>query len=306
MRESTIDINTVIARDEKERKKNYRRFIRIIGTEKRTRVFVWCLLLFVLLVFIFVLFFISFDLLPAVFEGVNLAAVSGAFIATYVLIWQVFKATKKKRIVATLGLIANVTKNNVVVTASIKNDGEKPLYPQMTNLYVMEGVKKNLYQHLYSEDIHRDQKLKHRLRREIDALKEAPHTIVFPTFNYSEGRPEIRRNRCLDCAFKRQCDWERDHLSTESERVSFPERKGSVEFHGTTQFAYNISGLSHHSIGFIMPKEKFTEEVIISLARPGIYKLFMVYTDKELAEYCICKSVTVQVTENSLPPTAFE
>lgn len=221
------------------------------------------ILLGILVVFLIYLIIFVFNIWPAMTTKVNLTTVAGSFISLYALVWQLHTAIKNKKVLVSLGLNAKVSGQDVLISASVTNDGTKSINPLMTNLYIMEGIAKK--------------------EKGIDVIEFPPVT---------EHELSYKGGECFDCPVREKCKKEAEKLGTKDEIVEFPSVSG--EFANTFHIAYNMRLLSYKSLLHIMPKETFTEEVVFHIQKPGYYRVFMIYTDKAWKD-CICRSAAIHI-----------
>ncbi len=235
--------------------------------KKKEMVFEY-ILLGILVVLLLYLIVYAFDFWPQMTSKTNLTAVAGLVISLYALVWQLYSSIKAKRVIVSLGLNTKVNGNDVIISASVTNNGTKSIYPLFTNLYISEGIGK------------------------VDGAltKYDFERITEHQFNTLSGK-----EACFDCAVAAQCKKEAEEsLLRGKATVSFPELETDSPFANTLRYAYNLRLLSHHSLIHIMPNESFSEEVVFTINKPGYYRIFMIYTDKEWKD-CICKSTVVKI-----------
>lgn len=222
----------------------------------------------------------ALNLFPAITSKVNIITVAGVFVAGYTLVWQLYSAIKAKRVVVTLGLNISVNKQDVIISASITNNGTKSIYPLLTNVYISEGI--------------------------IDPKgdpKGKIKTIIFEPVTDHNQSALGGKEPCFDCLVCQQCKNDAQQaLNTNNNLVTpnFPPLKevegGVSPYKDTLRLAYNLRLLSFNSLIHIMPKETFTEEAVIRITKPGYYRAFMIYTDKEWKD-CICRSSVFSIDE---------
>ena len=238
--------------------------------KKKEMIFEYTLLSVLSLLLIFLIVY-GLDIWPSFTSNTDYVIVIGVFIAIYTLVWQVYSAIKAKRVVVDLGLNVSAKGLDILVTASITNAGNKSIYPLMTNLYISEGV---------LDDSHND----------AQAIKFP--SVTEHNMNMLDGNP------CFECAVSKLCKEEAEEAKRNSQNIEpkFPpcNKAEEKEFKDTVAFAYNMKLLSYSSLIHVMPNETFTDEAVISLPKPGYYRIFMIYTDKEWKD-CICRSSVVKV-----------
>ena len=243
--------------------------------KKKEMLFEYILLSILVLLLLYLLIY-AFNLFPKITSKVNIITVAGGFVAAYALVWQLYSAIKAKRVVVSLGLNISVNKQDVIISASITNDGTKSIYPLLTNVYISEG---------------------------IDDKKGEINTIKFEPVTEHNQSTLGGKEPCFDCLVCQQCKSDAEQALNRNLNVvtpKFPPLKeidgGGSPYKETIRLAYNLRLLSFNSLIHIMPKETFTEEAVFTITRPGFYRAFMIYTDKEWKD-CICRSSVFKIED---------
>lgn len=221
-----------------------------------------------ILILLFITIVIGAIILRSSFKQTDAIFVfAGALLSLYALVFQLHKAIQDSKVVVQVKLTAKVTGDDALITCSITNAGTKTLYPFLTNLYISESI------------------------------PETDNNVIRYKFEPITQHSFYRRNNeeCFDCIVSRHCKKEAQKFNAKDNNppVTFPECSHD-EFRNTLRYCCNLKLLSYVSLLHIMPKETFKEDTVISIKKPGYYRAFVIYLDKDWDD-CTCSSTTFKI-----------
>ncbi len=213
--------------------------------------------------------------------GVNelLAAITLAGVlvalATPLIDAQIQKKITNNRKKAIYQIDINVTtlpNKNVLFSAVVENVGDKTIKTKFANLYIDQGKAEVTGSNV-----------------DINGKQEGGALYYKFPFILEHKRFVNDRPDCILCTRCR-----------DDENLSYPEEQINKdnEFKGLELYHTNIPlwHLSHKSIAYINPKEKFSEDVIVQFKKSGIYRVtFIVTTDDGEAD-CECATKQFYIT----------
>ncbi len=269
------------------------------------------ILIISLILFIAYLVIYAFSLWPAITKGVNLAAVSGAFVSSYALIWQIYNVHKAKVTRVLLNLKTEVDNKDVIVDVSVKNIGTMRLYPQKTNIYIQEGIQEEV------TEVNKDNIKAYKFQQITEHIccKDEDGCVYEKRCTGKDECKDKKRCKLKDnlengyfCRIARECLYEgyaelgnipNRNKEGESKSTLFPicnpdKFPDDARFANKVKYAYNCRLLSYHSLLYIAPNETFSENMVFTIPKPGYYRIIVIYTDKKWKE-CICKSIVVHI-----------
>lgn len=224
------------------------------SVKKRDMVFEY-VLIGILVAFLVYILLDTMAVFPNFLSKFRLTSIAGTCIALYALVWQLHSAIKASKVLVSIKLSTDVDGGFVKITCSITNTGTKSIYPYLTNLYINEGIEI-------------------KGKKSVNEYKFEPLT---------EHRISRDTGECFDCKIAEFC---KSKPVGEKGKIVFPECE-SAEFLDTIRYCCNIRQLSYYSLVHIMPGETFTEDVVLNIEKPGVYRAFVIYTGKEWDD-CIC------------------
>lgn len=202
-------------------------------------------------------------------KSVTLTSVASAVIALYALVWQLHSAIQAKRVLVELDMSTEIEGFYVTLSCSIKNAGTKSIYPNLTNLYITEGIAD---------------------KKDSNGL-QIP--ILYQFEPITEHRIDRSRGECFDCKIAEYC---KKNGATEDGEIDFPE-KVSKEFAGTLRYCCNLRQLSYFTLVHIMPQETFRQDIVLKIPKPGVYRAFVIYTGRGWDD-CICTTKIFRIKED--------
>lgn len=221
--------------------------------KKKDMLFEYILIAILAVFFIYLLLYI-FDVWPTITTKV--APVAGAVVALYALIWQLHSAIRANKVLASIDIDIAVDAEMVTISCLISNIGTKSIYPYLTNLYISEGIEKN-----------------------------ENGVIRYDFEGITEHQVDRSTGECFDCQVADHC--KNEFINDSSGKISFPPCEDDSLFKNKLRFCCNLRQLSYFTLVHIMPKETFRQDVILKIPRPGVYRVFAIYTGKEWDD-CIC------------------
>ena len=161
--------------------------------------------------------------------------------------------------------------NMVRFSASIQNVGDKELVTKTSNLYIDQGVETELVNDRDSSDV---------------GARSYDFPFILEHREDINGRP--------DCVLCKKCFRENDY--------TYPEEivKASIKGIGNLLRAHiELHHISHESIQYIRPKEKFAEDVIVQFRDAGVYRVTL-FVGTEGESDCMCATKQFYIPK-SLP-----
>lgn len=159
--------------------------------------------------------------------------------------------------------------NMVCFSASIQNVGDKELKTKTSSLYIDQGVETKLTNDRNSSDV-------------------GVRSYKFPFI--LEHREDI--NGGPDCILCKKCFRENDY--TYPEETVDPSIKGISSLLRTHIILEHIS---HKSIQYIRPKEKFAEDVIVQFRNSGVYRVTL-FVGIEGEADCMCATKQFYISQS--------
>ena len=174
---------------------------------------------------------------------------------TVPVISEVFSRKREKRLEAKeesckastyiIDIYVKMLENNFVLfSASIQNVGDTQIETQIANLYIDQGIAKELLNDRDKCDV---------------GVMYYDFPFILEHKEEIDGRP--------DCVLCKKCFREHDETYPESVVES---GKGFEKLFRTHYF---LKHLSSNSIKYINPKEKFSEDVIVQFKNEGVYRV---------------------------------
>ncbi len=191
--------------------------------------------------------------------------VLGVIVALLVPIieFQLTKFTNKKSMQAVYQieiLVDTLLPDNMVCfSASIQNVGDKELKTKTSSLYIDQGVETNLTNDRDSSDM---------------GVKSYKFPFILEHREDIDGRP--------DCVLCKKCFRENDY--------TYPEEIVDASIKGIGNLLRThivLEHISHKSIQYIKPKEKFAEDVIVQFRDAGVYRVTL-FVGIEGEADCMC------------------
>ncbi len=165
--------------------------------------------------------------------------------------------------------------NMVRFSASIQNVGDKELKTKTSNLYIDQGVETNLTNDRDKSDM---------------GAKSYNFPFILEHREDINGRP--------DCVLCKKCF--RDNDYTYPEEIVDASIKG---IENTLRTHIVLEHISHKSIQYIRPREKFAEDVIVQFRDAGVYRVTL-FVGIEGEADCMCATKQFYIPKSlSKPPT---
>lgn len=139
----------------------------------------------------------------------------------------------------------SLSDNMVRFSASIQNVGDKELKTKISSLYIDQGVETKLTNDRDSSDV---------------GVRSYNFPFILEHREDIKGRP--------DCVLCKKCFRENNY--DYPEEIVDPQFKGAGNLLRTHIVLHHIS---HESIQYIRPKEKFAEDVIVQFRDAGVYRV---------------------------------
>lgn len=161
--------------------------------------------------------------------------------------------------------------NMVRFSASIQNVGDKELKTKTSSLYIDQGVETNLTNDRDSSDV---------------GVKSYNFPFILEHREDINGRP--------DCVLCKKCFRENDY--------TYPEEIVDSSIKGIGNLLRThivLDHISHKSIQYIRPKEKFAEDVIVQFRDAGVYRVTL-FVGIEGEADCMCATKQFYIPK-SLP-----
>ena len=163
--------------------------------------------------------------------------------------------------------------NMVRFSAYIENVGDKSIETKISNLYIDQGIPAQVTNDRDSSDV---------------GAKRFIFPFILEHREYIEGRP--------DCVLCKKCF--RDNNYSYPEEIVSPTIKGHSRLLRTH---IELDHLSHKSIQYINPKEKFSEDVVVQISEAGVYRVTL-FVGTEGEADCSCATKQFYIP-NSLSAT---
>ena len=184
------------------------------------------------------------------------------------------KEEKNKRSVYVINLnVTTLENNNVLFSASIQNVGDVQIETQIANLYIDQGVPKVLVNDRNSEDV---------------GVVYYDFPFILEHKEEIDGRP--------DCVLCKKCF--REHNTAYPEEVVSAALKGGEGHEKLLRTHYTLDHLSSKSIKYIMPKEQFSEDVVIQFKNAGVYRATL-FVGAEGTADCVCATKQFYIPQNA-------
>ena len=165
--------------------------------------------------------------------------------------------------------------NMVLFSASIQNVGEKQIETKTSNLYIDQGIPVKLTNDRDSSDV---------------GAKSFQFPFILEHRENIDGRP--------DCVLCKKCfRGNDDNYPEEIVDNAFKQGPSLLRTHIV------LEHLSHKSVQYINPKERFSEDVVVQFKDKGVYRVtFFVGTEGEAD--CSCATKQFYISESLTPPTS--
>ena len=186
---------------------------------------------------------------------------------------------KNKKAVYQIEILVTILPDNYVrFSASIQNVGEKTIVTKTSNLYIDQGVATPL-------------------TNDRDCSDVGAVCFMFPFIlehrqKNTDGRP--------DCVLCKKCFRENDY--------SYPEEIVASGIKGNGNLLRThivLDHLSHKSVQYINPSEKFSEDVVIQISNAGVYRVTL-FVGTEGDADCECATKQFYIPQSFKPAQTVE
>ena len=223
----------------------------------------WLLVLLLIVAFISIIFIILRFTPLAQWKPTEFISVTTLLLTVFATLDRSFKnfTQRQYRVFPKLDILP-LNNNHIKITASVQNAGTVEIEPDNISIFIDSGI--------YND----------RTKR-----YDLPFLLKHESKN---------SKRKYDCILSEYCQTGKEFYPSDIVNNNATYEK----FKNTFRTCYKLSYLSEESILYIGAGEEFSEDIIVNMDNPGVYRAILIVTAKDKACDCICISKQFMVSNN--------